>query len=1752
MIARTSFEQEHRCRLGPPRPAWLRILVLFGVSAAVLCHAQTIAPPDAGGLKVGLYRDGQLIDTLADLAPAPAADLVSSRGIALHSPAVPGGQTLPAAPALSAETQARNAAFARTAQSAVTLRDLLEGLATTAQADTTGPRAELAMRLQDFLDSTADSRAALDRTGQRLAELKLDPVIAARHAQTVAAFEQRLAEFQDRIHDAVYGRPGAVQAALDFLDEARFVDRPSLDKASPTVQVHVLNAPELTREEADALLEGQAGTETGTQSAPETAPSTPPTQTQPAALLPAPVLQPPRPATQAQPGVGKPTRAEAPSANRGASAGRARTSRPVSPSADPATPTTESRSAASTATATSAVPQGVVPRRGRGIELAGGPPPAPDDLLPTIDVQITQAILDKAAALGNSPLAIYEFVRNNVQFQPYLGSRKGSAFTLQQLAGNDTDQASLLLALLRAAGVPCRYVRGSVEMTPEQATSWLGVDDAHTAGSILTTAGLDGLNIVDGGGNVIAIRCTRVWVEAYVPYANYRGVPNDDTGKTWIPLDPAYTGTRITPGEDVLALMGWDADAFLTDYISTFHSPSPIEKLLEDVQAWLDINRPGQTVADIERTIALDELELGLLPASLPYQARSITSRFATLEDAKRYQVRFHLRNGGTTLIDHTVPLLHLVGHRLTIEYVGATPTDQAIIDSYGSIYETPPNLVQVKPLLKLDDVPIATSVNSIGMGRTHNSDMHFLHPTGANNAQPLVSNDIIAGNGQAIAFDSFLDVHDFLLAPPDTTRGNYFEELMYESAVDYLGLVNDGQRQAERLLRIVSVQDVSEAIVENSIKVTTSFGVPVTFEWTGLIVDADRRIVGPFPVDGNDAKTIPYMKLTGYDGSFMEHRIFEDNFESPAVSTIRAFHVSVQQGIPLCTITSSIGAQCPGFSHSPAVTAAVNDALARGNIIIIPRTSITYEQWVGTGYIDMDPTTGAAGYIISGGINGNVTVSGGAIVDWLWPIFPPCLAWPWNIEVKVIDPPADTPDGGAVFSGCDDTKITFKFEVKANCLFSGTQTAIRERTTHKSKKQIADRYGGGDYVLNMSSFFSAPATRRFTIVKPDISVQGLREESLPAPNEENPGAYIVFNGDDDNNNSVPDKDDSGNVAAEDDLEPMTIWPGLGSVNSGSLTLEAVAGGVKVKVWDNADKSGAVPLPKTWPASATIPSTLYVEGYDGSDSERDLALRFRYSGSFTCDDNLKATITQVELDVDCDYDGDIDDADEIIELSAGGVVWVNSDDDNANGTPDKEELFVGGENDLGRINLSLKPPMSAGTLKLEAVSGGGKIKVWENATKGAEVVLPKTWSVGAGPIPTALYVEGREGSTSVRDVELKLTLVSGGKSSEDTIRLTVLSVDIDKIAFNYKPASATDDALNIRDDFTTVISVPEYVKGGQNKPAAYIKDKAVKMLVRLKVKPSSITSLKIKGVSDDTDGSLGNATEKTVTFSGGISQEGTDDASTTGIDESEYVEFTVTGNTPNKVFISEEAWKWIVLEVDGTAVSEMEVERTSGHKVYVLWDTPKSPWNQTSGNAENPWVKALTFAIETASGHDKDDAGALAAITSYLHTGHGLTYHINGGAPAYASSNLGGTMDLTGYIDKSSGSTINCYDQASGVYSFGRLLGIGVEYRYMDPFGYINTVNLVGEGNCNNPFYPLTTSGKIAGADDVYPDRSRFGNHAFTKYGGSIYDACAGPHTGTRTEVQYVSDTVDSSTPAEAAVAGDTTDISAGAVTDLQ
>ena len=166
--------------------------------------------------------------------------------------------------------------------------------------------------------------------------------------------------------------------------------------------------------------------------------------------------------------------------------------------------------------------------------------------------------------------------------------------------------------------------------------------------------------------------------------------------------------------------------------------------------------------------------------------------------------------------------------------------------------------------------------------------------------------------------------------------------------------------------------------------------------------------------------------------------------------------------------------------------------------------------------------------------------------------------------------------------------------------------------------------------------------------------------------------------------------------------------------------------------------------------------------------------------------------------------------------------------------------------------------------------------------------------------------------------------------------------------------------------------------------------------------------------------------------------------------------------------------------------------------------------------------------------------------------GLGMMYDTKNGTEHYAENHLGGIMDLTGYMTKTPliknlpKGIVNCYDQAAAVCSFGSLLGVEMKYKLMQPFGFVKAHDLVGVGNCNSPFYKDKRTNPIV-LPNAY-ERTAFGTHAFAVSDGKVYDACFGPATGTQTEFQYVSDTIDVSR----GFFGTTNNISLKAVRELK
>jgi hypothetical protein len=197
---------------------------------------------------------------------------------------------------------------------------------------------------------------------------------------------------------------------------------------------------------------------------------------------------------------------------------------------------------------------------------------------------------------------------------------------------------------------------------------------------------------------------------------------------------------------------------------------------------------------------------------------------------------------------------------------------------------------------------------------------------------------------------------------------------------------------------------------------------------------------------------------------------------------------------------------------------------------------------------------------------------------------------------------------------------------------------------------------------------------------------------------------------------------------------------------------------------------------------------------------------------------------------------------------------------------------------------------------------------------------------------------------------------------------------------------------------------------------------------------------------------------------------------------------------------------------------------------FVLADPATRPFFTDNG----VWVEALRFLFLFAKVRGlSDEAEATKAVTKCCFTLPTHHYDIDSGAAKFGGAS--GTFHLERYMKISAPKRkLNCYDQAYAVIVFSGALGIVVDGLFMKPFGYLRKMQLVGRGLCNNPF-PQSLPKKdylIVNGDDHL--RQPFYNHMFCELSAKIYDACAGPATGTGDRAAYVKTSVDSKTPLNA------------------
>jgi hypothetical protein len=282
------------------------------------------------------------------------------------------------------------------------------------------------------------------------------------------------------------------------------------------------------------------------------------------------------------------------------------------------------------------------------------------------------AIAAKADELGNDPARIYEFLRNEFEYQPYYGLMKGPEATLASRGGNDYDMAALLVSLLRHSEVPARFARGFIAVAAADATAWTGaaasgvvdlwrgIEPPAWSGTFFATTQLS---------SPTRYRRLHVWVEALVPMARYRGrdlPPADERGRIWIPLDPSFKLRDWPATIDPLGLttdppavaftygVEGEADPGPEPYYASASSTLPSEIYEDKLRAHLAGTAvAGAAPESLESKLfrgAIRRQEPGVLPTALPYDV--VTSDpgagfFAPLRSARLSDLHRSVTTGG-------------------------------------------------------------------------------------------------------------------------------------------------------------------------------------------------------------------------------------------------------------------------------------------------------------------------------------------------------------------------------------------------------------------------------------------------------------------------------------------------------------------------------------------------------------------------------------------------------------------------------------------------------------------------------------------------------------------------------------------------------------------------------------------------------------------------------------------------------------------------------------------------------------------------------------------------------------------------------------------------------------------------------------------------------------------------------------------------------------------------------------------------
>ncbi|HBG05564.1 MAG: hypothetical protein A2075_07590 [Geobacteraceae bacterium GWC2_58_44] len=610
-----------------------------------------------------------------------------------------------------------------------------------------------------------------------------------------------------------------------------------------------------------------------------------------------------------------------------------------------------------------------------------------------------------AKQLGYSAARIFEYVANEIQFEPYYGSLKGATGTLVAKAGNATDQASLLIALLRASNIPARYVKGTVNSANEdRLLRWLGVKTQTAAAEVLREGGIPQYFNSSTG----TLQFTHVWVEACVPYAHYRGAKVDNAGHRWIPLDPSFKDKSYQDGIRINVNFDYGT------YMATRSNTLPFEAYEQQVESTVKSISPNNVLEDVPYKGVLLQKRVDILPASPPYEIVNfqaweggITSDTAEVPGSHQVTFEVNVKNGGGHwLTGWTFFLPGRAMTRITLKYTGLTQTDKDNLAAWKSdtfLDSNIPCTIQVVPHITQEGIGRVSGSVAVNLCTQDNQltlDIKLKElaldgncPTTYNPILPspcylnhVLYKNIGAADYHALLAYAFQTSDDHLstrskkllnsvranvnpMTNEDETTGEFLnivglKYLRYISAANKrIGELDGGTGESGNHLGLASTRA----------KVNYLFDLPFAVYRKGFLIDMPGCVSRNLDISTGEPVWKTF-QLSGYTASAYEAYIWQENARLDAVSTIRGIQYAKETGIEVLTLTSanwsvlgdatSCGdtrSQCyklthnsnSGLNYSYTERSDIyNNYISQGHTVTMPRSLIQYQNWKGPVYI--------------------------------------------------------------------------------------------------------------------------------------------------------------------------------------------------------------------------------------------------------------------------------------------------------------------------------------------------------------------------------------------------------------------------------------------------------------------------------------------------------------------------------------------------------------------------------------------------------------------------------------------------------------------------------------------------------------------------------------------------------------------------------------------------------------------------------